>query len=81
MIAILGGLADVAAPSTADTFRRILKDTEDPQYLLIAMSALAKMKDSGAIAELERIAGSELPEVLRNAAQRTIDKIGAPPGP
>lgn len=81
LLAILGGLADVAAPSTSDTFRRILKDTEDPPYLMIAMSALAKMKDEGSIEELQRIAGSQLPEMVRNAAQRTIDQIQAPATP
>ncbi len=81
LLAILGGLADVAAPSTAGTFRRILGDTEDPAYLMISMGALAKMKDTDSLAALQKIADSELAEAVRNTARRTIDAINAPPKP
>ena len=76
-LAVLGALADVASPSTAGAFRRILSETEDPAYLMLAMKALAKMKDTGAIEDLQRLSNSDLPEVLRNAARRTIDEIQA----
>ena len=64
---------------TAALFRRILEDSEDPAYLLIAMSALGKMKDGDAIGLLERIAGSDVPDSVRNTARKTIDAIRAEP--
>ncbi len=73
---ILGGLADVAAPSTAPLFRKILSDTKDETYLLIAIGALAKMKDAASRPDLERIASSELPETIREAARKALEGLG-----
>jgi HEAT repeat protein len=74
--AILSGLADVAAPSTAPLFRKILSDTKDETYLFIAISAVTKMKDAGARPDLERIVSSELPESIREAARKALEAIG-----
>ncbi len=75
LLAILGGLADVAAPSTAPLFRKILGDTRDPTYLFIAIGALKKMKDQAALTELRRIVDSDLPESVRNAAADAIEAL------
>lgn len=75
LLAILGGLADVAAPSTAPLFRKILGDTEDPTYLFIAIGALKKMKDQSAVTELLRIVDSDLPESIRRAAADAIEEL------
>jgi len=74
-LAILGGLADVAAPTTGPLFRQILADTTDPGYVLIAIGALEKMKDAQALPTLQRIAASAKSETIRQAAQRAIDSI------
>ncbi|HEX7901172.1 MAG TPA: HEAT repeat domain-containing protein [Planctomycetota bacterium] len=72
-LAILGGLADVAAPATAPLFRRILADTTDVSYLLTAVNALGKMKDAGARADLERLAATEgIPQSVREAARKVL---------
>src|SRR6185503_21014729 len=71
-LAILGGLADVAAPSTAPLFRRILADTKDASYLLVSIGALGKMKDVESIPALEKIAASGQPEMVKQAATRAI---------
>ena len=74
-LAILGGLADVAAPSTAPLFRRILSDTKDASYLLVSIGALEKMKDGESIPALERVAGSTHPDMVKQAATKAIDSI------
>lgn len=75
-LGILGGLADVAAPSTAPLFRRILSDTKDMGYLLMAVNALGKMKDVGSRAELERLAATEgVPHSVREAARKVVDGL------
>jgi len=72
---ILGGLADVAAPSTAPLFRKILADTKDTGYLLQAIGALGKMKDVESIPALERVAASTQQEMVRQAATKAIETI------
>jgi len=74
-LAILGGLADVAAPSTAPLFRKMLADTKDASYLLAAIGALGKMKDAESIPALEKIAGSAQPEMVKQAATKAIETI------
>jgi hypothetical protein len=74
-LAILGGLADVAAPTTGPLFRQILADTTDPGYVLIAIAALEKMKDAQALPDLQRIAAAAKSETIRQAGQRAIDNI------
>lgn len=59
---ILGGLADVAAPSTAPLFRRILAETKDASYMLVSISALEKMKDAESLPALQRVQDSTHPE-------------------
>lgn len=75
-MALLGGLADVAAPSSAPLFRQILRDTTEPGYLLMSIGALTKMKDTASIPELERLAASTLPESVRDAARKAVEAIG-----
>lgn len=74
-LSILGGLADVAAPSTAPLFRRILSDTKDESFLLMSIGALGKMKDAESIPALERIAASTQPDLVKQAAAKAIDAI------
>ena len=74
-IGILMGLADVAAPSTAPLFRKILADTKDASYLLTSIGALEKMKDADSIPALEKIAASTHPEMVKQAATKAIETI------
>jgi len=72
---VLGGLADVAAPSTAPLFRKILADTKDVSYLLMSIGALEKMKDAEALPALQQVTQSSLPEMVRQAAAKAIESI------
>jgi hypothetical protein len=74
-LAILGGLADVAAPSTAPLFRKILADTKDASYLLVSIGALEKMKDAASIPALQAIVDSTQPEMVKQRASKAIDAI------
>jgi HEAT repeat protein len=74
-LAILGGLADVAAPATAPLFRKILADTKDASYLLLSMGALEKMKDTASIPALQGIVDSTQPAMLKQRAAKAIDSI------
>jgi len=74
-IFVLGGLADVASPSTAPLFRKILSDSRDEGYLLIAIGALEKMKDVEAIPALQRVATDDHPDSIQEAAQKAIEAL------
>jgi HEAT repeat protein len=74
-LTVLGGLADVAAPSTAPLFRKILTDTQDVSYLLASIGALEKMKDAGALPALEQLQGSSSSPLVKQAAAKAIDAI------
>jgi hypothetical protein len=74
-LSILAGLADVAAPSTGPLFRQILNDTTDAGYVMVAIGALEKMKDTQALPDLQRVAASSKSDMLRQAAQHAIDNI------
>ena len=74
-LAVLGGLADVAAPSTAPLFRKILADTQDVSYLLASIAALEKMKDTEALPALQNLAGSSPSQIVKQAAAKAIEAI------
>ncbi|HVE42161.1 MAG TPA: HEAT repeat domain-containing protein [Planctomycetota bacterium] len=74
-LAILGGLADVAAPSSAPLFRKILADTKDASYLLLSIGALEKMKDAESISALQAIVNSTQPEMVKQRAAKAIETI------
>jgi hypothetical protein len=72
---VLGGLADVAAPSTAPLFRKILSDTKDVSYLLMSIGALEKMKDTSSLPALQQISTSSLPDMVKQAAAKAVESI------
>jgi hypothetical protein len=74
-LAVLGGLADVAAPSTGPLFVKILTDTQDVSYLLASIGALEKMKDSDALQALQQLSGSSPSQIVWQAAASAIDAI------
>ncbi len=74
-VPILSGLVDVAAPASAPIFRRILTDTKELSYLLLAITALGKMKDTDSLASLQTLSVSDSPETVRQAAKKAIDEI------
>jgi HEAT repeat protein len=74
-LAILAGLADVAAPSTAPLFRRILADSKDAGYLLTAIQALGKMRDADALPALQQLSSSAQPDLIKQAAARAAQSI------
>jgi hypothetical protein len=74
-LGILMGLADVASPSTAPLFRKILADTKDEAYLLSAIIALEKMRDAESLTALGTLAASAPSDSVRQAAARAIEAI------
>ena len=69
-------LADLAAPSSAPIFRKILSDSSEATQLIAAIGALEKMKDAAAAADLVRIAGdSRYPSKVREAAKKAADAL------
>ena len=74
-IPILGGLADVAAPATAPLFRRILTDSKDETYLILAIMAVEKMKDTDSLPVLQQVLASTQPDFVKQAATKAIDSI------
>lgn len=74
-MAVLGGLADVAAPSTAPLFRKILTDTKDVSYLLASIMALEKMKDAEAVPALQQLSTNAPSDIVKQAAARAVDAI------
>jgi len=74
-LAVLGGLADVAAPMTAPLFRKILSDTQDVSYLLASIGALQKMKDAEALPALQQLAANSASDIVKQAASKAIDAI------
>jgi hypothetical protein len=74
-LAVLGGLADVSAPSTAPLFRKILTDTQDVSYLLASIGALEKMKDTEALPALAQLEGSSTSPMVKQAATKAIETI------
>ncbi|MBI4565216.1 MAG: hypothetical protein HY716_11035 [Planctomycetes bacterium] len=74
-LAILGGMMDVAHPSYAPLFRDLLASSRDSTYLLLAIGGLEKMRDLASLPDLHRILASDLPESIREAARKAIDRI------
>jgi hypothetical protein len=73
---VFGALADIAAPSSAPFFRRILAESTEIGYLLGSISALEKMKDSASVSELNRIATtSSYSQNVREAAKKAADAL------
>lgn len=73
-LAILGGLADVAAPSSVPIFQRILQDTKDAGYLLLAVMGLEKVRDPASRPDLERLAANEaMSKSIREAARKALE--------
>jgi HEAT repeat protein len=73
-LAVLGGLADVAAPSSAPIFKKILAEATDISYLYVAISAAQKLNDVSFLPDLNRIAAdtkysSNVREFAKKAAE------------
>jgi HEAT repeat protein len=75
-LAVYGGLADVAAPSSAPIFRKVLSESTDLTYLILSIRAVEKMKDLESVSSLNRIAGdAKYPANVREAAKKAADAI------
>jgi len=75
-LAVYGGLADVAAPTSAPIFRKVLAESTDLTYLFLSIRAVEKMKDAESVAGLNRIAGdAKYPANIREAAKKAAEAI------
>ena len=73
---VFGALADVASPSSAPIFRKVLTDSTEIGYLLGAIGAIEKIKDAGSIPDLQRVAGNAaLPANVREAAKKAVESL------
>lgn len=72
--AVLGGIADVADPSSAPLFRELLGSSKDDTTILLSISAVEKMKDKASLGALQAIAqnGSNLVKEQAKKAYNTI---------
>jgi RNA polymerase sigma-70 factor (ECF subfamily) len=68
-------LADIADPSTAPLFRKLLEDPADISVLASAISALEKMKDQAALPALARLMQGNATESIKAAAQKAYVAI------
>jgi len=75
-IAVLGGLADVASPSSAPVFRKVLGESTDVTYLFLVISAVEKLKDPSFVPDLNRIAGdAKYAANVREMAKKAADGL------
>lgn len=74
-ISILGGIADVAAPSTAPLFRKILAEKDDLAYLYMAINTLEAMKDRGSLDALANLIVHAKEDSVKEAAKRAYNTI------
>lgn len=74
-IAVLGGIADVAHPTTAPMFRKMLAESSDVTLLSLSISAIEKMKDQASLPLLAQIVQGTAPESARNAAKKAYNTI------
>lgn len=72
---ILGGLMDVADPSTAPIFRDLLKSQKEIGFQLMAIKALEKMKDTGSLEDLNLIINSSPNDSVKAAARAAYNAI------
>jgi len=69
-------LAEVAAPSSAPIFRKILSESAEATNLLAAIGAVEKMKDTMSLGDLNRIASdAKYPSKVREAARKAADAL------
>jgi HEAT repeat protein len=75
-LAVLGGLSDVAAPSSAPIFKKILAESTDITALFLAIGAAEKLKDATFVQDLNRIAGdSKYAANIREMARKAADAL------
>jgi len=75
-LAVLGGLGDVAAKSSAPIFKKILAESTDISALFVAIGAVQKMGDAGFVQELNRIAGdAKYAANIREMAKKAADGL------
>lgn len=74
-IAILGGISDVAAPSTAPLFRKILAEKDDMTYLYLAINALEKMMDRDSLDALANVIAHAKEDSVKEAAKKAYNTI------
>jgi len=75
-IAVLGGLGDVAAKSSAPIFKKILTESTDITALFIAIGAVQRLGDTGFVQDLNRIAGdAKYSSNIREMAKKAADVL------
>ena len=74
--AVLGGLADVASPSSAPIFKKILGESTEFTALYMTIGAVEKMKDVSFLPDLNRIAAdSKYPANVREHAKKVAEAL------
>lgn len=74
-LAVLGGLMDVAAPSTAPFFRDILDHDTDMTALLYSIQAVQSMKDQGSLDSLKNLIFNAKDNSIKGAAKKAYNEI------
>lgn len=73
--AVLGGLADVADPSTAELFREVLHSHREIGFEFMAIKALEKMKDTASLQDLEWVINNSPSHSVKEAAKAAFNTI------
>lgn len=74
-VSILQAIADVAEPSTAPLFRKVLSQPSDSGLLLMAIPALGKMKDRESLPLLAAVIQDNPSESVTDAAKKAYNAI------
>lgn len=74
-LGVLGGIADVADPSTAPIFRELLATSMDDTTLILSISAVEKMKDQASLGALQAIIQGSRSSLVKEPAKKAYNTI------
>lgn len=74
-LGVLGGIADIADPSTAPLFRDLLAKSKDDTTLLLSIGAVEKMMDKSSLAPLQAIIQGSGSSLIKDPAKKAYNTI------
>lgn len=72
---VLGGIADIADPSTAPLFRDALSTSRDDTTLILAIMAVEKMKDQASLGALQALIQGNASGIVKTPAKKAYNTI------
>lgn len=74
-LGVLGGLADVADPSTAPLFRELLSTSKDETTLILSVSVVEKLADKASLSPLQAIIQGGGTSAVKELAKKAYNTI------